>query len=85
MEINTKTKLRLSSKFLGRDDEIEALIEKYQSVRDGTTTKTTTHSASPSIYIKGLSGVGKSALVETAFAGKDNILYCSGKYDDQQE
>jgi predicted ATPase len=87
------SKLEISKKIVGRDDEIERLQEIYCKIRDEAPTQpphNCTRSSkrsrrSPSVFVKGVSGVGKSVLVEAAFAEMvetdDHGYYVEGKFD----
>jgi predicted ATPase len=87
------SKLEISKKIVGRDDEIERLQNIYCKIRDEVPTQTKPHSRyatgmstrSQSVFVEGVSGIGKSALVKTAFAEMvemdDHGYYVEGKFD----
>ena len=70
-------KLQQPQKLYGRENQKTALVEAFKSIVNG---------GSKSIFISGLPGIGKSALVQeshidvTRFGG----YYCSGKFDQLQ-
>jgi predicted ATPase len=87
------SKLEISKKIVGRDDEIERLQNIYCKIRDEIPTQTEPRcryatrmsTRSQSVFVEGVSGIGKSALVKTAFAEMiemdDHGYYVEGKFD----
>lgn len=74
-------KLEISPKIVGRDAEIDLIQRIYREIRDQPNVPLPKHNhkktnfRSKSIYVNGLSGTGKSALVEEAFKNLSNGVY----------
>ena len=87
------SKLKLPTNLVGRDEEIDLLQDLYRSLRDGTrffdhrnssqrgSQRSCETRLNRSVYVKGLSGTGKSALVRAALMGfveEDGASFCQG-------
>lgn len=84
-------KLVISNKLVGRDAEVKTLQKIYREIRDqpgargaAENTPGSNKSNAKAVYVKGLSGTGKSRLVTDALQSlveNDGGYFCTGKFD----
>lgn len=86
-------RLQISKRIFGRETEIAQLQEEYCNLRDSPPpanvfSKSSTHFVklrSSCVFVKGLSGTGKSTLINESFSeivqSENEGYFCQGKYD----